>query len=222
MRTPTFILILLAIASCLGAQPTSVVKAMSLGVYPAIELNLPAPAREAERLWRDFLRDYDGKTKKVRGEGEWLAAGMELIAVGGNRPVNVYALIEKVSASESEITVWFQLSDGSFVGTENEPEAFDGAMRIMAQFERFVQRRLTERELEAQEHKLKELERDLTRLQRDKENYEKAIEQAQETIRKMKAQIAENEKAQEDTRLRIELQKKAVEEIRRRLESFDN
>ncbi len=222
MKMLTSILILVAVVTSLEAQPSSVVKAMSLGVYPAIELNLPAPAREAERLWRDFLKDYDGKTKKVKGEGEWLAAGMELIAVGGSQPVNVYALIEKAGASESEITAWFQLSDGGFVGPENEPEAFDGAMRIMAQFERFVQRRLTEKELEAQERKLKELERDLARLQRDKENYQKAIEQAEETIRKMKARIVENEKDQEDTRLRIELQKKAVEEIRRRLESFDN
>lgn len=203
------------------AQPAAVEKAMSLGVYPGIELNLPTDARQAERFWRDFIKDYDGKTKKVRGEGEWLAAGMELIAVGGSDPVNVYALVEKAGSNESEITVWFQLKDGSFVGPDNEPAAFDGAMQLMSQFERYVQKRLTEMELEEQERKLKDLERELTRLQRDKENYEDAIRKAEETIRKMKANIADNEKAQEDTRLRIEMQKKAVEEIRRRLSSFD-
>ncbi len=221
MRTILVGFFLLLCIPCSIAQPVSVEKAMSLGVYPGIKLNLPADARQAERFWRDFLKDYDGKTKKVRGEGEWLAAGMELIAVGGSDPVNVYALVEKAGSNESELTVWFQLKDGSFVGPENEPAAFDGAMQLMTRFERYVQKRLTEMELKEQERKLKELERELTRLQRDKENYEEAIRKAEETIRKMKASIAENEKAQEDTRLRIEMQKKAVEEVRRRLGSFD-
>ncbi len=219
----TFILCCWIFASTsLCAQPTAVEKPMSLGVYPALELDLPAEAHDIERLWRDFLKTYDGKTKKVKGEGEWLATGIEMIAVGGTDPVNVYAQIEKTSSNESELNVWFQLRDGSFVAPHNHPKAYEGAVAILQQFERYVQKSLTQEELEAQQKKLKELERELMRLQRDKGKYEEAIRKAEETIQKMKQNIAKNKKAQEETQLRIEIQKKAVEEIRRRLESFDH
>ncbi|RMG85505.1 MAG: hypothetical protein D6714_05850 [Bacteroidetes bacterium] len=186
-------------------------RSMSQGVNHAYILKLPdAEPKLVQKLWKDFIKDYKGRVKKVKKSDDYLAEGCKIPDINGSSPVNVYSRIEKNGAG-SEVIVWYDLGDGNFLSNEG------AADRMLNAFALFVKKEQTKMELEAEQKELKQLENELKKLAKANENYHKEIEKAEEAIRKAKENIEINLKEQENTKAQIEAQKEVIEEVRKRL-----
>ncbi|MCR9286546.1 MAG: hypothetical protein NXI23_04050 [Bacteroidetes bacterium] len=210
------LLLLLVLTICsftfLNAQDISEgARSMSQGVNNAYTLDLPdAGDKLVQKLWKDFIKDYKGKVKKVKKSDDWLAEGCKIASINGSQGVNVYSRTEK-SGDGSEHMVWFDLGDGNYLSSGKD------ANKILDSFAHQVKKELVRLELEDEEKHLKQLQGELKKLVRLNENYHKDIEKAEQAIVKAKENIKVNLQEQENSQGLIESQKEAVEAVKKRL-----
>ncbi|MCH2081861.1 MAG: hypothetical protein MK226_05685 [Saprospiraceae bacterium] len=190
---------------------------MNQGSNNALVLSLPdVEERFIKKLWQDYMDDfYDVKTKKVRKAKEYLSDNAEIIAIGGNTPIDIYAYFEG-DQEDLELTVWFDLG-GAYLSSTDHPNRYKEAEKMLMRFALEVAKESTKVELEDQEDLLKDLEKDLAKLKKDNNRYYKAIENAKKKIAEAEENIEQNEKDQLATQTKIEGQLKAVEAVRKKL-----
>ena len=207
-----FVFVCLFMISFLNAQDISEGdRSMSQGVNHAYVVDYPdADAKLVSKVWKDFIRDYSGKAKKVKKSDDMLAEGCKIAAINGSKGINVYSRTEK-NGEGSEHMVWFDLGEGEFLSSGGE------ANKILDSFSHQVKKEQTRLELEAEEKSLKQLEAALKKLVKLNEGYHKDIEKAEAAIVKAKENIELNLQEQENSNGLIEAQKEVVEEVKQRL-----
>lgn len=191
---------------------------MAKGIRPALVLIIEsADDKLVEKVWKDFMKDYDGKTKRAKGgNGEDLTSGAEIVGINGVNLLDIYSKAVSGSAGNTEFFVWFDLGGDEFLES-NRPNQYAEAERLLLKFAHEVKIEMTRIELNDAEKKLRSLDSDLSRLERQNEGYHRDIEQAEKRIEEAKQNIVKNEEQKVDTSKKIELQKLLVEEIDRRL-----
>jgi hypothetical protein len=195
-------------------------RAMSQGVENAFILSVQTDdVRLVESLWKDYLKDYDAKPKKVRGGDELLADDADIPGVGAGNTVDVYATFEG-SGDETEIVVWFNLG-GAYLNSMDHPSRVEDGRRFLERFVIEISRELIREEMKAEEGRLKDLEKELDNLEKEKSKLLDDIAEAEETIRRAQAAIADNEEAQLARQRDIEEQKKVIEAVRKRKKDLD-
>jgi hypothetical protein len=191
-------------------------EAMSLGSHPSMTVMLEVTDKKmAEKVWKDFMKDYGGKTKKMKGGNEDLTTGAEIVGINGVNPLEIYSNAIQGLDGYVEFTVWFNLGD-EYLARNRRPQ-YQEAEKILLKFAHETKKEQTKNELEDAEKKLKSLDNDLDKLKRQLDNYHKAIADAERRIQEAKDNIVTNEQQQADTSQKIDLQKELVEEIKRRL-----
>ena len=176
------IALIFSISLCLG-QIEEGSKSMSQGVYNALTLELPnVSEKTVEKMWKKYIKEYDGKTKKIRKKDEYFTDDAEIVAIGGSNTVDVYARIAE-SGDDVYLTAWFDLG-GSYLSSAAHPEQYTEAEKILMRFAITVAQKLTQDELDDELKKLKKLEDSLKKLKRSNDNYHRDIEQAKERIAK--------------------------------------
>ncbi len=190
-------------------------RSMNMGVNHAFILDLEdAEAKLVQKLWKDYIKDYKGKTKKVKKSKEVMSEGCKLPGMNGSKPVTAYARTESVGAG-SEHIVWFDLGEerGFYSGKEGND--------LLEGFATYVKKEQVKMELADEEKRLKQMESDLKKLIRQNEGYHKDIEKAEQAILTAKENIEVNIQEQENTNQLIEAQKEAVEAVRKRLSEIN-
>ncbi len=192
---------------------------MSLGSYNALTITLEVSDRKlVEKTWKDFMEDYGGKTKKVKGGDEWLTTGAEIVGINGVNSLQIYA--DASGGGEGgnvEMTVWFHLGNDEYLSRSGRKEQYPEAEKMLLKFALKCKIEHTKNELEDAEKKFKNLGSDFDKLKRQNDGYHKDIAEAEKKIETAKENIVKNEEAQTDTTQKIELQQQLVEEIKRRL-----
>jgi len=185
---------------------------MSEGVHEAILFNInQVDSRTVEKLWDDFIDEYGGKTKRKRREDEYQTEGASIVQLTGTKPVNVYFKAEDFG-DNSRASVWFK-ADGAFLEFTDNPGLKKQAETVLSEFKHDISLHLANEQMEQEEKKLKDLERDLGKLERLKERYEKQIERAKKEIEDNEQNIVENDALQEAKISEIEAQKQVVEKV---------
>ena len=216
-----------------GVEETSVVAApatvslvregerpMSQGSKNALTIDIPkTSAKFAEKLWKDYLKQYKGDTKKDRKTDEWFTDNATIGNIGGANTVDLYAKFSE-SNDATTLGVWIDLG-GAFVGSKEYADKYAAAEKIMTDFALTVQREQTKIQLKDQNDMLIKLERQQRNLEKDKQGLHDDIENWKKRIIKAEADIETNIKNQEDTKLKIEAQKKLVEEVQKKLNSMN-
>jgi hypothetical protein len=188
---------------------------MSQGTNPALVVEIDVQdSKLVEKVWKNFMKDYGGKTKKAK-RGEWLTTGADIVGVNGVTPMNIYAKTESGADGNITHTVWFDLGDSYL--ESNRKEAYSEAEKMLLIFAQECKIENTDQELNDADKKLRSLENDLNRLQRQNSGYNKEIEQAEKRIEQAKENITKNEEQQTDTAEKINLQKELLDEIKQRL-----
>lgn len=209
----------LALLTCLSlcqAQIEEGNRSMSQGVHNALTLEIPnVTEKTVEKLWKKYIKEYDGKTKRNRKADEYFTDNAEIAAIGGSNTVDVYARIAE-SGDDVYITTWFDLG-GSFLSSDDHPQAYTEAEKIMMRFAINVAQKLTQDELDEQLKKLKKLESRLNKLRNANDGYHRDIENAKKRIARAEANIVENEEEQVTANEEIEEQKEIVKEVQKRL-----
>ena len=197
------------------AQISENEKSMSLGLNNSLTLELPdAEGKFVEKLWKKYIRQYSGKTKRNRKEKEYFTENARIKGIGDGE-IHLYSRVTD-QGNDAYLTCWFDTGEG-FVSSYDHPDQYTEAEKELMRFALEVTREKIKLELNDEEDKLKKLNKNLKKLERSNDSYHREIEQAKERIRKAEANIEQNEIDQQDTRSAIELQEQAVEKVRKRL-----
>ena len=120
------------------------------------------------------------------------------------------------SKNSTSLTVWVDLGD-EFVNSYSNSEQYTEVEKMMMRYALEVTREKIRIELAAEEKRLSRLNKGLKKLERANDNYHREIRVAEERIKRAEQNIIENEVTQEETRSSIEMQKAAVEAVKKRL-----
>jgi hypothetical protein len=213
------LVILLALPLLVSAQVSEQERSMSKGVNNALVIEIPmADPGMIEKLWKKYMKDYDGKTKKVKGEPEWLSDDADIPGIGSGNTMDVYSKIAE-SGEDVELIVWFDLG-GAFLDSDLHPDNYLEGEKFLMRFSLFVEKEKTKLELEAEEKELKNMEKELKDLERNKERYFEIIADAERRIEEAKADIEQNEKDQEAQKKVIEDQLEVIKKVQKKLDNL--
>ena len=192
---------------------------MSLGQQNAVILDLPYDVKLAEEVWKDYLKTFEGKSKKVKRSDELFTDDASISYISNNT-VDIYSIVQK-SGDGSQLKMWMDLG-GGFVDSEHFPEAFEGVKVMLSGYEKLLNVENIKNELKNEENRLKDLERDLSKLERLNEKYHNEIEDWKAKIAKNETLIEDNVKDQGDVKKTIEDQKETIRQVEVKLAKAEN
>ena len=157
-------------------------ESMSKGIQNAIIVELPCKNEKlVEGVWKGFMKDYKGKTKKSKGgQNEFTTTGAEMVGISGVNSLDIYSNAGMGDNGNIEMRVWFDMGDEYL--ESNRTNQYEEAERMLQKFAHEVKIENTKVELKSAEKKLKGLEGDLKSLVRQNEGYYKEIENYEKKI----------------------------------------
>ncbi len=187
------------------------VRGMNLGANNATVLTLPQyDSKLAEKVWKSYIKNYDGKTKRVKRSKESFTDDASIPAISSNT-VDMYSIIESDGAG-SKLILWTDLG-GSFLNSEDHQEAYEGMMVFLDGYQRDLNIEQIKLELKAEEGELKDMEKNLNKLQRQNEKYHREIEDWKSKIAENEDLIKTNVNDQEEMQATIEGQKEEIRDV---------
>ena len=185
------------------------------GQHNALSVNiLQADKSDIEREWKNLMRKYDAKVRRVR---EIFADDAEISEISENT-IDVYAYVDDRNEDEPVLIVAFDMG-GDFLNSSKHAREFQQAKEILYEFGLEMTKDAIKEELKGAEKDLKQQDRELTRLIRDKERLQDDIENYKQKITDAENDIITNEQDQEKKKQDIELQKQLILEIEEKLKS---
>lgn len=192
-------------------SPSEGLQDMSLGDHTAFSLVLDdADDKLVMEVWKDFLKQYGGKTRKVKRSSELYTDDAQASVLGPN-PVDIYSLVDG-KGSGSVLSIWVD-AGGSFVNSEDNPDGADGVEFLLDEFQKSLHVRQVENELKEQEKELKDRERMLAKLEAANDKLHRQIADWQDKIAKAEGDIEVNVTEQADAEQLIQDQKDLLHQI---------
>ena len=194
---------------------------MSQGAHNGFTVLLPnSDVKTVRGLWKDLMKNYDSKLKKVKKSDDDMAAAARIGSISGNGTVDIYSQIME-SGDNVSMTVWFDMGEGSYLSSGEYPNTYEDAEQMLQSFGVTVKKSMVEKELKMEEKNLGKVEDELKSLQKKKKNLLSDIEKWKKKIADAEEEIARNEGAQEETKERIEDQKATVSEVATKLQNIE-
>ncbi len=195
-------------------------RVMTQGSKNALTVDLPKTSlKDAEKLWKDYAKQFKGDTKKDKKTDEWLTDNAMIAAIGGANTIDMYAKFTE-SGETTTLGLWIDLG-GAYVDSKAFADKYAEAEKILQNFALSVQREQTKKQLEAQQDDLKKMEKQEKKLVEKNADLVKDIEGWKKKITQAEADIQTNLKQQEEQKVKIEAQKKLVDEINKKLTTFN-
>lgn len=192
---------------------------MSEGLHESIVFTADAvDDRTVEKLWTDFIKAYQGDTKRNRKADEYTTNGANLIDLAGTVPVDIFFKAEEYG-DHTKVYTWFR-TNNAFINFSENPALEKSAEAFLDKFQLEISKWRVNELLDEEEDQLSDLKSDLGKLDRLKSHYEDKIEKAKKAIEENKENIKKNEVEQEALKQNIEKQKEIVEKVRERLDSL--
>ena len=214
MKQPLLILLTnMMILSGMSVHSQNIIEqkaTMSKGLHNAFYMELDgASKKDAEKLWRDYLKPF---TKKVNSKkGEFVTDGASIPLINGSSALTMDASFNE-GVNLTTIYVWTDLR-GVYLNSEDHPSQHAGLQRFMFDFFNNVQKEVILGILKVEENNLKNFEKDLDRLSKKNDGFQKDIRDGHEKIKVAELNIQQNLKEQEDMHESIKKQKQKIEKI---------
>lgn len=203
-----------------AARVTEGNQSMNLGVNNAFSVVLPSTDdKTVEKMWKDLMKEYDGKTKSVKKADEQLTENVRISAISGSGTLSVYSLV-KEQGDDVALTVWFDMGNGVFLNSKEYASSSREAESLLQKFSVDVKREMVKRELEDEQKELKKLEGQLERLVKQKDGLERDIENYKKRIQEAEDNIVKNLAEQEAAQKMLEEQKTVVGDVSKRLDEI--
>lgn len=186
-------------------------RTMSQGSKPGFSMNIDElTTKDAEKLWIDFLKNTNAKTKKDRKTNEVFADDASVPAISSNL-MDVYATFTE-RGKQTEMVVWVDLG-GAFLSRRQHPEKIDAFQQWMAEFGRVTRVRKVEIEQEAEELVFKDQKKEFDKLIKEEDRLKKEINDAEQRINQAKKELEVNQANQNNRRQEMERQQMKIQEI---------
>lgn len=184
---------------------------------PALVVSIyDASVDEVTSQWKSLMKDYKGK---VSTKDEIFADNAVISMINGNNTIDTYAKIEKVSDTETKLTVAFDLG-GAFLSSTNNKEKFNEAKKLVNDFAVRATKagiaglkKVAERQLSNLQDEQRELEKKQERLATNLEEYKQKIADYNQKIKEAEENTVKNKTDQEKKKQEISVQTKAVEAV---------
>jgi len=194
-------------------------KIMSQGANNALTIELlDTDEKTAEKVWKNFMKDYKAKPKRDRKTNEYLSDDAEIDNISSNT-VDVYATFDE-TGSTTTATVWFDLG-GAYLDSDTHAESFSAAEQLLREFVQEVNLVHAEDALKDQEKALKDLEKEMEKLEKEKDDYQKEIEEAKKLIAEMEKNIELNLEEQAKKQKEIETQENIVNSAKKNVKQYN-
>ncbi len=178
-------------------------------------------AKEAQDQWKKFVRPYEGKTKYIGRNKEWITAEAKVASLSSTT-VTIYAkiLMDKNDPNvQTNVIIWFDTGLG-FIDSEVDPERAGKAQDIVNEYAMNTSRHHAEQVVKVEQRALETLSRKLKELRREKRTYQKRMTDAERTISEMKKKIEVNELDQIALEGMIEEQEELIKKAEKNVKRF--
>jgi|WetSurMetagenome_2_1015567.scaffolds.fasta_scaffold03298_5 hypothetical protein len=186
-------LALLVIISCFGlkAQKPIVISEDSLKVgktnMPGFQVIIPEVNYEATlKAWTKSL-ESGTKSKVLTEEGIMSIFGSKIKDISPN-PVNVYGKLVKLDSSV-QLNAAFELKKDDYISRSGTPAEFSKAENYLKQFAKNLYIDLVKDQADAEDKKLRDIEKELSSLEKEKNRMQKSITSNNTTISNEKENI---------------------------------
>jgi len=185
-------------------------KVMSKGQQSSLSLEIPEVSADyADEVYKDFIKDFKGKTKKDKKNNEWFSDDSRVPSIANGAPIDIYAQLES-AGNKAVINMWVDLGTG-YINSSTYPREYAEAGKLLEKFAAEVKIKQAEDELDMVEKDMKKLDGDMKKLKKDNEDYHKEIEKCKEKIKEAENGISKNEEDQKSKQVAIEGQTEKVE-----------
>jgi hypothetical protein len=195
-------------------------RVMSQGSKNALTVDLPKiPIKDVEKLWKDYAKQFKGDTKKDKKTDEWLTDNAMIASIGGANTIDMYTKFSE-SGDITTVGLWIDLG-GAYVDSKGFADKYAETEKILQNFALLVVREQTKKQLSDQQDDLKKLEKQQKKLEDKNADLLKDIENWKKKITQAEADIQTNLKQQDEQKVKVEGQKKLVEEISKKLNTMN-
>lgn len=224
MKNALLLLAFLLTAAVLPAQYSPVRETdrqMSFGNRPCFRLEFrDADKGLVEDEWKTFAKErFSAKLKKDKKSDELYAADVKSSYIS-NSAFTIRSTIER-NGEDVALNVWFDLGS-NFLNRRDNPTQAAEAVRQLEELYVEVRRELISLELKEAEDKIKDLEKAKKQLEKDNKNLHTDIDNYKAKIKKAEDDIVKNEQSQNSNLADQEAQRRAIEEIKLRLQNVAN
>jgi flagellar biosynthesis GTPase FlhF len=225
MRTNLFTLLFCVLLACAAQAQSNPVyetdRTMSFGTRPCFRMEFAnTDAGMVEDIWKDFAKKtYNAKLKKDKKSGEFAATGLKAAGMGSD-PFSIYSTVEK-TGNGAALTIWYD-AGSYFLNRRDNASRTEEASRTLKSLYFDVRRAAIQKEIAAEENRLKEMENKQKKLAKENDKLHKDIEDYKAKIKKAEDDIVTNDRAQEANTADMENQRKNIENIRQRLSNVEN
>jgi predicted RNase H-like nuclease (RuvC/YqgF family) len=188
---------------------------MSLGRQNSFMITIEGADKDMiEDEWKDYIKEY-GKVKKNKKAKEQYIVDAKIPIIYGSAPIDVYSKIEE-RKDQATLYFWVDLK-GGFIVSDEHPREAENVRGFLNDFWVIVKKKVIREELKEAEKELEKQEKELKKLEDKNKDLHEDIEEYNDKVRKAEMDIEENLRTQDDSKLGIEEQKKAVQEVVERL-----
>jgi hypothetical protein len=220
MKNLLFILFVSLALVRLSAQSTisQDSRIMSLGSRPSFQLVMTGTdTKTVDKIWKDYVKTKTGaKLKFDKKSKENNAMALSSGIVPGTT-ADLYSTITNRS-EDVILTVWLD-KGSSFVNSKDDAANSTNVESFLRDFSYEIERNSTQKLLDVELEKQKEIDKKIARLVKDKDGLYKSIQEWEEKIRKARETIKENEAAQVTTKKEQEAQTRAIETVQKKLDA---
>ena len=186
----------LAIATINIAQVTEESKPMKLGDNNALVIEVTdADDKIAEKVWKDLMKKYRGKTKKKRKETEFTTEKVRLSAITGQESATIYSKIEEEDGTVT-FTLWVP-GEEEYLSSSSDPTAYAAAEKLLEDYALEVRIAIVDEEFKSKERILESYQKDLKKLVSKNEDYHKTIKKSDNAIESSEKGLEQNAEDQQ-------------------------
>lgn len=187
------------------AQVMEEKRVMSKGEQSSLTIEIPGvEASYTDDVYKDFIKDFKGKTKKDKKANEWSSEGAKVASIANGAPIGIYSKIEG-SGNKSVVNMWIDLGTG-YVNSSTYPAEYQEAQKLLNKFAQTVKVQQAQDELAALDKEMKKMDSDMKKLKRDNDDYHKEIEKCNQKIKDAQNSILKNEDDQKNKKMAIDQQ----------------
>ena len=193
---------------------------MSKGTQNGYTVIIPqVKAKEIISTWKKYSKQGESKSSIEELEGEYMTTGTTLVNISP-APMNVYVQIKDMEKSV-RLTAYFTEDDTNFISTASNPEKGKAAENYVRNYAQNQYRLAVERELETENKKLADMEKQKEDLIKANEKSEKTISENERKMEHAKTEIEANTAAQGRRKSEVEGQKEIVRITTKKTETYD-
>lgn len=194
-------------------------KVMSKGQNNSLSIEIyDVPSDFVDDVYKDFIKEYKGKTKKDKKGKEWMSDDAKVTTIANGAPIDIYSKIES-AGNKTVVNMWIDLGAG-YINSGTYPREYTEAQKLLEKFAQSVRVRKAEDELALVEKDLKKLDSDMKKLIKDNEDYHKEIERCNEKIKEAEKAIIKNEEDQKNKQSSLQQQSYKVEEAKSKVNNL--